>query len=353
MVLASLVDVGARGGSLAGACSRRSRRSRTGGCSATRYVGYLANNILPARLGELVRSHALGEGEGISRTTVLGTVVVERIVDTVMVVAIAAVGVLVLSVRGVMAARSCSGRAFVTLLVVALGLGMAAHRLPGADRVVAFARPLAADRRARPAPARGPRASRAGRGPWPRRSARAPSPGAPRSSTFLAGGQAVGIELTLAQGALVATGVALATIVPSGPGYLGTFELTAVGDRRRRSASTDDTAVRDGPPRPRHDPRRHLGRRRDRLDPAADRADDRRRRHDRGPDRTTSRTAADAAGRRGRLDRQAVGQPERRRSRRACRRRSRSPPRTRPTARAGRSGEAPRHGPTGRRPRAR
>ena len=32
------------------------------------YVGYLANNVLPARLGELVRSHALGEGEGISRT---------------------------------------------------------------------------------------------------------------------------------------------------------------------------------------------------------------------------------------------------------------------------------------------
>ena len=46
------------------------------------YVGYLANNVLPARLGELVRSHALGEGEGLSRTTVLGTVVVERIVDT-------------------------------------------------------------------------------------------------------------------------------------------------------------------------------------------------------------------------------------------------------------------------------
>ena len=53
------------------------------------YLGYLANNVLPARLGELYRSHALGEGEGVSRTTVLGTVVVERVVDTVMVVAIA------------------------------------------------------------------------------------------------------------------------------------------------------------------------------------------------------------------------------------------------------------------------
>jgi uncharacterized membrane protein YbhN (UPF0104 family) len=47
--------------------------------------------------------------------------------------------------------------------------------------------------------------------------------------TFLAGAQAVGVELTVAQGALIGSGVALASIVPSGPGYLGTFELTAVG----------------------------------------------------------------------------------------------------------------------------
>ena len=49
-------------------------------------VGYLANNILPARLGELVRSHYLGDREGISRASALGTVVVERVVDTAVVV---------------------------------------------------------------------------------------------------------------------------------------------------------------------------------------------------------------------------------------------------------------------------
>ena len=66
-------------------------------------VGYLANNILPARLGELVRSHYLGDREGISRASALGTVVVERVVDLVAVVAIASVALLVLSVRGVVA----------------------------------------------------------------------------------------------------------------------------------------------------------------------------------------------------------------------------------------------------------
>src|SRR5437762_11479364 len=32
-------------------------------------IGYLANNVLPSRLGELVRCYYLGDREGISRTT--------------------------------------------------------------------------------------------------------------------------------------------------------------------------------------------------------------------------------------------------------------------------------------------
>jgi hypothetical protein len=48
------------------------------------------------------------------------------------------------------------------------------------------------------------------------------------TGTFLAAGQAVGVELTIAQAALLTSGVALVSIVPSGPGYVGTFELTVV-----------------------------------------------------------------------------------------------------------------------------
>ena len=100
------------------------------------YIGYLANNVLPARLGELYRSHALGEGEGISRTTVLGTVVVERVVDTSWSSAIAAAGGPrperprrddqrrpARAARSWRCSSSCSA------------LGIVAHRLPGADRV--------------------------------------------------------------------------------------------------------------------------------------------------------------------------------------------------------------------------
>ena len=51
------------------------------------------------------------------------------------VVSIAAVAILVLSVRGIVASAVLVGFALTALLVVAIAVGMAAHRLPGADRV--------------------------------------------------------------------------------------------------------------------------------------------------------------------------------------------------------------------------
>ncbi|HTG42367.1 MAG TPA: lysylphosphatidylglycerol synthase transmembrane domain-containing protein [Methylomirabilota bacterium] len=190
-------------------------------------IGYLANNVLPARLGELVRSHYLGDREGLSRTTTLGTVVVERVVDFVVVVAIAATAILVLSVRGIVANAVLVGVALAALLAAAIAIGIAAHRLPGAERIAVIA------------------------GRWPRlmdlagklRGGLAVA-GRPRTLgealilsllawgatvlAFAAAGQAVGIELTIGQASLLAAGVALVTAIPAGPANLGTFELAAV-----------------------------------------------------------------------------------------------------------------------------
>ena len=191
------------------------------------YVGYLANNVLPARLGELVRSHALGEGEGVSRPTVLGTVVVERIVDTVIVVGLAALAVLILGVAGTMATAVVLGAGFVGLLVIGLVLAMVSHRLPGADRVTEVAtrypRVLELARRLRDGLAVASRPMTLVRALLFSAAAWGAS-----IATFIFGGQAVGIELSISQAALMTSGVALATIVPSAPGYVGTFELTAV-----------------------------------------------------------------------------------------------------------------------------
>ena len=44
-------------------------------------VGYMANNLLPARMGEVARAYLFGRREGVSGTATLGTIAVERIFD--------------------------------------------------------------------------------------------------------------------------------------------------------------------------------------------------------------------------------------------------------------------------------
>jgi len=190
-------------------------------------VGYLANNILPARLGELVRSHYLGDREGISRASALGTVVVERVVDLAAVVGIASAAILVLSVRGVVASAVLVGGAVAALFLIALAFGIVAHRLPGADR-------------ARAAVARWPQvrelASRLQGGlavaSRPRTLAEALLVSALSWTVAIlawaAVGQSIGVQLSIGQAALLASGVALASAVPAGPANLGTFEFAAV-----------------------------------------------------------------------------------------------------------------------------
>jgi uncharacterized protein (TIRG00374 family) len=190
-------------------------------------VGYLANNVLPARLGELVRSHYLGDRENMSRATTLGTIVVERVVDTAVLVAIASAAILLLHVRGVVASAVLVGLGITGLLIVGLAAALVAHRLPYADRAVAAVErwptviSLAGRLRGGLAVAGRPRTVAVAVG-WSVAAWSATVVG------FAAAGHAVGVELTWGQAALLAAGVSLATAIPAGPGYLGTFELAAV-----------------------------------------------------------------------------------------------------------------------------
>ena len=199
----------------------------TGTTLASLLVGYLGNNVLPARLGEVVRAHDLGGRTTLSRSAILGTIVVERVVDTMVVVAIASVAILVLSVRGIVASAVLVGLALTALLVVGIAAGIAAHRLPGAARLAAFLR-------------RWPRVrgalARLREGLAVASDLRAVGGAvlltlACWSCTvlaFAAGAQSVGVEPTIGQAALLAAGINLATAIPAGPGYVGTFELAAV-----------------------------------------------------------------------------------------------------------------------------
>ena len=58
-------------------------------------IGFMANNMLPLRLGEFVRAWALARREKMSKTTVLATVVVERVVDMLALLAILGVSLIV------------------------------------------------------------------------------------------------------------------------------------------------------------------------------------------------------------------------------------------------------------------
>ncbi|MDR1695469.1 MAG: flippase-like domain-containing protein [Endomicrobium sp.] len=46
-------------------------------------LGFFMNNIIPLRLGEIIRAKVTGERLGISRSSVLGTIVIERLMDIV------------------------------------------------------------------------------------------------------------------------------------------------------------------------------------------------------------------------------------------------------------------------------
>lgn len=64
-------------------------------------IGYMANNLLPVRLGELVRSYYLGQREEVSKAAALATIVVERVVDGVVLLFLLAALSLILPVAGV------------------------------------------------------------------------------------------------------------------------------------------------------------------------------------------------------------------------------------------------------------
>ena len=190
-------------------------------------TGYAANNVLPARLGELVRAHYVGDREGVSRASALGTIVVERVIDFAVIVAVAAGSLLLLGIRGDIGSAVLIGGVVALGLVVGLVLAVVGHRLPGAARV---------EREA----SRFPRivslvaTFRAGLRVAGHTRTLIPAillsflAWSLTTVTFAAGAQAVGIELSWTQAALLAAGVNLVTAIPSGPGFVGTWELAAV-----------------------------------------------------------------------------------------------------------------------------
>ena len=58
------------------------RKYNTGSLFPSVMIGFMANNILPVRLGEIVRAYSLGVKSGESRSSIFATVVIERVFDS-------------------------------------------------------------------------------------------------------------------------------------------------------------------------------------------------------------------------------------------------------------------------------
>ena len=83
-------------------------------------IGYMANNLMPVRLGELVRSYYLARREKVSGSAALATVAIERVYDGVTLLAFAAISAPVLLLLGEFDEISQVYRA--TTIALALGL---------------------------------------------------------------------------------------------------------------------------------------------------------------------------------------------------------------------------------------
>ncbi|MBM3129815.1 MAG: flippase-like domain-containing protein [Chloroflexi bacterium] len=193
-------------------------------------IGYLGNNFLPARAGELIRSAALGRRCGISSSFVLATALTERVMD---VVALLLFGFAAIFLIGSQANELW--RALPPLLIVA-ALGVVA--IGASSRL---ARPARSIWMRAPAPET-----------WRRRGAeiferfvtglsslhdqrRALSfsglTGAlwvmDACGTMLAA-RALNLPLDLFQALLLLASLGLASAIPSTPGYIGTYQFVAV-----------------------------------------------------------------------------------------------------------------------------
>jgi uncharacterized membrane protein YbhN (UPF0104 family) len=186
-------------------------------------VGYFANSLLPARLGDLARAHLAGRDLGIPRLTTLGTIVVERVADAGLIVAtVVVLGLLTPAARGLVApavvVAVVGGSVAVLVVVVMVAVQRRRHALPEP-----IARGMDLIRRV----GEGGAALRS----WPRAAGVAlltvAAFGIAVAEFWVIAG-AVGLRLTPVEVAIVMGALALSTSIPAAPGSLGTYELVGV-----------------------------------------------------------------------------------------------------------------------------
>lgn len=184
-------------------------------------IGYFANSMLPARLGDVARAFLAGRAFEISRLAVLGTIVVERLADGIFILVVVAALGLVVTGGATLASTALWLGVLAVAGLVALAMGLAWVRRPGGGRLRTSIRSFV-DRVL---------LGMAG--------LRSPSVAVPTAvltvaafatavAMFAVVAGAADANLTLGQSALVMGGLALSTSIPAGPGSIGTYEFVGL-----------------------------------------------------------------------------------------------------------------------------
>jgi len=187
-------------------------------------VGYMGNNVLPARGGEVLRIAILGKRTTAKRRTILGSIVAERLLDAAVLVALFAP----LTWAGV--ADAPAGQAPAAIAAAALGLAgvtLASYlALRRRGRFAAFHEKTAPVTRALKifAHAEGLLLAALSVAVW-----------CCEGLTLMCVGNSLGLDLHFLDCTLIIVLASLFAVVPAAPGYAGTFDaglvlgLTAVG----------------------------------------------------------------------------------------------------------------------------
>jgi uncharacterized membrane protein YbhN (UPF0104 family) len=180
-------------------------------------VGYMGNNVLPARGGELLKIGLLSARTTARRREILGTVLVERLLDT----AVLATLFAALTWAGVKGSASGWGTATLAAAVLcAAALGLAVYlRLRRGGRFERFAaviRPVAAASKLFTRP-EGARLGLLSLVIW-----------CLEGVTFMCIARSIEIRLAPLSAIAVVVLASLAAAIPAAPGYLGTFDAAVV-----------------------------------------------------------------------------------------------------------------------------
>jgi glycosyltransferase 2 family protein len=180
-------------------------------------VGYMGNNVLPARGGELLRTFLLGGRTRATKRTILGTILAERVLDAValgVILLVLAYGLLrKLPTPSGTVVLAGAGGALVVVLAIAVAALRFRARLAGVLRALV---PLAQPSR-QLLSVQGAGLLAVSLAIW-----------CVEAAVYVTVGHAVDIHLGLRDGLAVVAFTNAAALIPAAPGYVGTYDAAVI-----------------------------------------------------------------------------------------------------------------------------